>query len=257
MELFAGTSGYSYKAWKGCFYPEDLPDKRMLGYYAERLPAVEINNTFYRLPRESVLESWAAQVPDAFRFSIKASRRITHFKRLKDAGDETEYLLRVTQTLGDRLGVLLFQLPSNLKADLERLDAFLRLLPDGTRAVFEFRHISWQEDRVLARLRERGFAWCVSDTDEAPIDELVGTATWGYLRLRRSGYSEGELLDWAVRLRAQPWERAFVFFKHEDAGMGPRLAARFLEVFREAPERRRVARVRRAQALEADEQEAG
>ena len=225
----AGTSGFSYKGWKGPFYPEDLPQKKWLGYYASQLPAVELNNTFYRMPKESVVTGWAEQVPDGFRFSLKASRRITHFKRLKDAGDETEYFLRVSGALGERLGALLFQLPPNLKCDLERFDRFLDLLPHDTPAAFEFRHPSWHDDPVLTRLAERDFAWVVADTDEgdAPAELLESTA-WTYLRLRRSGYDREALSSWAQRLVASDAERALVFFKHEEAGAGPKLAAEFL-----------------------------
>jgi len=229
MRLCVGTSGYSYKEWKGNFYPEKLPAKEMLRYYAERLPAVEINNTFYRLPKTSVLESWAEQVPDVFRFALKASRRITHFKRLKDTGDETEYLLRTATTLGKRLGVILFQLPPNLHKDLTRLERFLDLMSDETHAAFEFRHPSWSDEDVFARLRARDCALCISDTDEESEKRLVSTARWGYLRLRRQDYSDTDLVDWMKLVRAQNWEKAFVFFKHEDEGVGPKLARRFLD----------------------------
>ena len=162
MQLIVGTSGYSYKEWKGSFYPEDLSAKKMLGYYGERLGAVEINNTFYRLPRlpkASVLENWAGQVPEDFRFSIKASRRITHFTRMKaEAREPTEYLLSTLETLGDRLGVILFQLPPNLKKDVDRLAGFLEILPDETPAAFEFRHESWNDDEVHSLLSGRGMA---------------------------------------------------------------------------------------------------
>jgi uncharacterized protein YecE (DUF72 family) len=245
MELRAGTSGYSYKEWKGPFYPEKLAAREMLRFYAERLPAVEINNTFYRLPKASVLESWAEQVPPDFRFAVKASRRITHFKRLVDAGDETAYLLDTLRTLGERLGVVLFQLPPNLRADRDRLESFLSLLPEGTPAAFEFRHESWLEEPLLAPLRDRGFALVAVDAvdavdagedsaDAAPI----ATADWGYLRLRAPGYERAELARWAGRIDAQPWQRAFVFFKHEDAGAGPRMAAEFLEVAARRGERK-------------------
>ncbi len=230
MKLCVGTSGYSYKEWKGTFYPEKLPAADMLGYYATQLPAVEINNTFYRLPKASVLESWAAQVPEDFRFSLKASRRITHLKRLKDAAEETDYLLRTAQTLGDRLGVILFQLPPFLKKDLARLEAFTALLPEGTRAVFEFRDPSWFDDDVLACLRGKGCALCASDTDEEPQEALLSTAGFGYLRLRRSAYPPDALAAWAARIRSQPWQEASVFFKHVDDGAGPALARQFLDV---------------------------
>ncbi len=230
MKLNVGTSGYSYKGWKGSFYPERIPAKEMLGFYASRLLAVEINNTFYRLPKVGVLETWAGQVPADFRFAIKASRRITHFKRLKDVGDEIGFLLQTTQALGDRLGVLLFQLPPNLPCDLPRLEAFLELLPAGTSAAFEFRHASWSDVAVHELLRRRDCALVAVDAGDVESAELVATASWGYLRLRRPGYNRADLADWARRIRSQGWEEAFVFFKHEDEGAGPRLAAEFVEV---------------------------
>jgi uncharacterized protein YecE (DUF72 family) len=238
MRLSVGTSGFSYAEWKGPFYPADLPAAGMLAYYGERLPAVEINNTFYRLPRRSVLEGWAAQVPERFRFAVKASQRITHMKRLADVGDETRYLLDVVQALGERLGVLLFQLPPNLKLELDRFDRFLELLPPGTRAAFEFRHASWLDPRVHERLHARGCAWVVADQDEASPPDFLVTAPWTYLRLRRERYAREELAAWAARLRARSLDEAFVFFKHEDAGAGPRLAAEFLELAGRAEKRR-------------------
>jgi uncharacterized protein YecE (DUF72 family) len=232
VELYVGTSGYSYKEWKGNFYPVDLPAKDMLTYYGERLNAVEINNTFYRLPSESVLDGWASQVPDEFRFSIKASQRITHFARLTaQAREPTEYLLRTVQVLGAKLGVLLFQLPPNLKAELDRLRAFLDVLPATVPAAFEFRHQSWLDESVLGLLRARKVVLVCADTEDSEKDgPLVTTAGWGYVRLRRPDYADSDLTRWAERLRGTGWERAFVFFKHEDEGAGPRLAARFREI---------------------------
>ena len=228
LHLLAGSSGWSYDAWKGPFYPEDLASREFLRFYAQRLPSVEVNNTFYRMPRRSVLEGWATQVPEGFRFALKASQRITHQKRLKDAADETAYLLETTRVLGPRLGALLFQLPPNLKLDLARLDAFLALLPEGTRAAFEFRHPSWTDAAVLERLRARGFAWVIADVEGAPTPELVTTAAWSYLRLRRPGYAPDELAGWLAKLRASSASEASVFFKHEDAGAAPRMAAELL-----------------------------
>jgi uncharacterized protein YecE (DUF72 family) len=231
MEMLAGTSGYAYAEWKGSFYPEELAAREMLGFYAGKLPAVEINNTFYRLPKASVLESWAAQVPDDFRFAIKASRRITHFKRLVDAESETGFLLESCRVLGSRLGALLFQLPPNLPLDLARLERFLALLPAGTPAAFELRHPSWQDAGVDELLAARGCARVASDTDdEEAAPALASGTSWGYLRLRRTRYDRAALAGWAQRIGAQPWERALVFFKHEDAGAGPALAAQFLEI---------------------------
>ena len=230
MRVRAGTSGFSYKEWKGSFYPEDLPAARMLAYYSERLPAVEINNTFYRMPKPALLEGWSAEVPPEFRFVLKASQRITHFKRLKEAGDDVAYFFGVAATLGERLGPALFQLPPTLKKDLPRLEAFLGTLPTGAKAAFEFRHASWFEDDVFAALRSRGAALCLAE-DEELATPVVATADWGYLRLRRQDYGDADVAAWAARVREQPWTEAYVFFKHEDAGSGPRLAAQFLEQF--------------------------
>jgi uncharacterized protein YecE (DUF72 family) len=230
MNLLVGTSGYSYKEWKGSFYPEDLPAKEMLSYYASRLPAVEINNTFYRMPQRSMLENWGEQVPASFRFSIKATQRITHFKRLKDTEDETKYLLDTAAVLEDRLGVVLFQLPPNMKKDLPRLEEFLKCLPQETRAAFEFRHPTWFEDDILELLSANNRALCISDTDDLPVTRIDRTADWGYLRLRRVEYTEANLKEWLDRVRDQKWKDTFVFFKHEDEGTGPKLAGQFLEL---------------------------
>jgi uncharacterized protein YecE (DUF72 family) len=230
MKLHVGTSGYSYKEWKGNFYPEDLPAKEMLSYYSSRLPAVEINNTFYRLPQPGMIENWKAQVPARFRFSIKATQRITHIKRLNNVADETKYLLETASLLAQRLGVVLFQLPPNMKKDFERLKNFLDLLPVEVRTAFEFRHETWFDDEVFGLLREHDCALVVSDTDEKPLTGITGTAKWGYLRLRRTAYEENDLVEWLKRVREQKWKDAFVFFKHEDEGTGPKLAAQFLDL---------------------------
>jgi uncharacterized protein YecE (DUF72 family) len=228
MNLHVGTSGYSYKEWKGNFYPEDLPAKEMLSYYSRRLPAVEINNTFYRLPQPGMIENWKAQVPPQFRFSIKATQRITHIKRLNNCAEETKYLLDTAALLEERLGVVLFQLPPNMKKDSERLRTFLTLISEPLRAAFEFRHESWFDGETYELLRAKDCALVVSDTDEKPLSEIINTATWGYLRLRRTAYEENDLKEWMERVQNQKWKDAFVFFKHEDEGVGPKLAARFL-----------------------------
>jgi uncharacterized protein YecE (DUF72 family) len=231
VRLRVGTSGYSYKEWRGSFYPEDLKPAEMLGYYAARLGAVEINNTFYRMPSAKVLAGWVEQVPAGFLFALKASRRITHFKRLKEAGEELQYLAETALSLGDHLGPILYQLPPNLKADPPRLGAFLASLPATHRAAFEFRHPSWFEDEILTLLRRFGVALVVADTegdDDAPLEP---TADRGYLRLRRPDYGDADLAEWVRRIRQQPWEEVLVFFKHEDEGAGPRLATRFRELW--------------------------
>jgi uncharacterized protein YecE (DUF72 family) len=230
MNLFVGTSGYSYREWKGNFYPEDLPAKEMLSYYSRRLPAVEINNTFYRLPQPTMVENWKEQVPESFRFSIKATQRITHIKRLKNCAEETKYLMETAALLGERLGVVLFQLPPNSKKDAERLREFLECLPVSTRTAFEFRHESWFDDEIVDLLRGKNCALVISDTDQKPLTSISATADWGYLRLRRTSYSSDDLNTWMQRVKDQKWQDAFVFFKHEDEGVGPKLAAQFLQL---------------------------
>lgn len=229
MRIRAGTSGFSFPEWKGSFYPADLGAKDMLAFYGTRLSTVEINNTFYRLPKRDVLEGWASQVPADFRFAIKASRRITHFTRLKpESYEPLGYLLTNLEVLGDRLGTVLFQLPPNLKKDLPRLEAFLGQLPAGKRFTFEFRHESWLADDVYDVLRSRDAALCCADVAEEGAP-LVPTASWGYLRLRRVAYDDASLDEWVDKIRAQPWTEADIYFKHEDEATGPKLAARFLE----------------------------
>jgi uncharacterized protein YecE (DUF72 family) len=203
MNLFVGTSGYSYKEWKGNFYPEDLPAKEMLSYYSRRLPAVEINNTFYRLPQPTMVENWKEQVPESFRFSIKATQRITHIKRLKNCAEETKYLMETAALLGERLGVVLFQLPPNSKKDAERLREFLECLPVSTRTAFEFRHESWFDDEIVDLLRGKNCALVISDTDQKPLTSISATADWGYLRLRRTSYSSDDLNTWMQRVKVQ------------------------------------------------------
>jgi uncharacterized protein YecE (DUF72 family) len=232
MELWVGTSGYSYKPWVGKFYPERLAAKEMLRFYATQLPTVEINNTFYRLPKESVLQNWAEQVPAEFCFVLKAPQKITHVKRLKEAAPEVEYLFRVATVMGEKMGAILFQLPPNLRKDIDRLQSFLALLPSGRAAAFEFRHPSWLDDEVFACLRERNCALCFAEFEEDENRELIATANWGYIRLRRPDYNHLDLLHWRERILAQKWDHAYVFFKHEDEGIGPKLAAEFLNLGR-------------------------
>ncbi|HKO98406.1 MAG TPA: DUF72 domain-containing protein [Pyrinomonadaceae bacterium] len=230
MNLHVGTSGYSYKEWKGSFYPDKIPAKQMLSYYSERLSTVEINATFYRMPQKSMLETWKEQVPKNFRFSLKAPQRVTHFKRLKEVEQETSYFLETSAVLEDRLGVVLYQLPPNMKKDLERLETFVKMLPPQPRSAFEFRHPTWFDDDVLGLLRSHNRALCISDTDDLPVTHIDKTADWGYLRLRRVNYSQANLQEWLNQIRKQHWEETFVFFKHEDEGTGPKLAAQFLDL---------------------------
>ncbi len=233
MRMLTGTSGYSYKEWVGPFYPEKLPASAMLRYYAERFPTVEINNTFYRMPAESMLEGWAREVPGNFSFTLKAPRRITHIKRLKGVEAEVAEFSRRAAVLGDRLGMLLFQLPPTLRKDLPRLRDFLAGLPPGRRVAVEFRHASWQDDEVYETLRARAAALCVAETDEG-VSPLVCTSDDAYLRLRRTRYDETDLRAWADRLAAQPLATAYVYFKHEDEALAPRFASMLADVWRAA-----------------------
>lgn len=215
MQLLAGTSGFSYKEWLGKFYPEKLAPEAMLRWYAERFSTVEINNTFYRMPAEAMLARWGEEVPAHFAFTLKAPRRITHEKRLREAGEDVAEFVRRARLLGDKLGPLLFQLPPYLKKDLPRLKDFLEQIPAGQRVAVEFRNDSWQDDEVYATLRERGAMLCVTDTD-AGDTPFVATSDRGYLRLRRTHYEDAELRAWAERIAAQPVERMYVYFMHED-----------------------------------------
>lgn len=217
MRLRVGTSGYQYKFWRGTFYSEKCKEADMLSEYGRQLATVEINYTFYRMPKPEFMARWAAQVPDDFRFSIKASRRITHDKRLKEVGELTGYLFDTCKVLGDKLGVVLFQLPPNLKADLERLARFLELIPGGIRVALEVRHPSWLDEQVYARLRERGVALVCNDQGEGEeAIPLVMTAPFTYLRLRREEYTDDELKAAVASVRALPFEDVFAFFKHEE-----------------------------------------
>ena len=236
MRLRAGTSGFAFKEWKGPFYPADLKDDAMLGYYAGRFPTVEINNTFYRLPKEHVLLDWASQVPEPFTFAIKASQRITHFARLKpDAASATEFLLKNTAALGSKLGPILFQLPPNMKVDVPRLRAFVATLPTDRRYTVEFRHESWFDDEVYAVLRERDIPMCISEQPDF-ASPFVVTATWGYARLYRLDYDAAMLDEWSKRLASQAWAEVYVYFKHDEGiGSGPPAVDAFIEAFDKAP----------------------
>jgi uncharacterized protein YecE (DUF72 family) len=227
MRVLVGTSGYSYKEWKGPFYPEDLPAGKFLGYYAAHLPTVEINNTFYRMPTTKLIEGWAGEVPESFTFAVKAPQRITHIAKLANAAESTDIFVRTVEKLGPRLGPLLFQLPPFLRKDTPRLAAFLEAAPKGPRYAFEFRHASWFDDETWATLRQYGASLCVAE-GESLASPLVATAEWGYLRLRRDEYPDALLADWAARIKAQPWKEAFVFVKHDEGdapGVAKRLAA--------------------------------
>jgi uncharacterized protein YecE (DUF72 family) len=229
MRVATGTSGFSYKEWIGSFYPPKLPASRMLQFYAERLPTVELNNTFYRMPNEALMRGWNERTPESFRFVLKAPRQMTHIRKLQDCADALTRFIGVAQVLGDKLGPLLFQLPPTFQRDVDRLAGFLRLLPSGARAAFEFRHPSWFEESTYAMLREHGAALCIAEVDEQP-PPLVATADFGYLRLRREDYTPEQIASWAAALRSLGFREAYVFFKHELRA--PTLALALAEHFR-------------------------
>jgi uncharacterized protein YecE (DUF72 family) len=230
MNLYVGTSGYSYPKWKGKFYPKDLPAKGMLRYYGENFQSVESNSTFRGMPEPDVLKRWGADVPADFKFALKAPQRITHIKRLKDSKGLVSHLFKVANALKKRLGPVLFQLPPNFKKDTERLSDFLDLLPVRSRAAFEFRHESWFVDDIFELLKKNKVALCIAEAEGELEVPFVATVDWGYLRLRREDYSEPELKAWVKKVKKQDWSDAFVYFRHEDTAKGPKFAKRFLEL---------------------------
>ena len=228
--LWVGTSGYNYPEWKGTFYPETLSASKMLPYYAARFSTVEINYTFYRTPTEKILQGWDLATPENFRLTLKAPKRITHDARLKECGDEVRRFIETAATLGPKLGVLLFQLPPNLKKDAARLDAALQAFPIGTRAAFEFRHGSWLDEEIYALLRARNLALCIADSERLSTPVEI-TANYGYFRLRDEGYTPHDIDRWGqiISDRTAECGDTYVYFKHEESGKGPEFARRLLD----------------------------
>ena len=225
MAIWVGTSGYNYPEWKGSFYPETLPAAKMLPYYAERFPTVEINYTFYRMPTEKLVGGWAAQTPSPYKLTLKAPRRITHDSRLKNTGALVASFCEVAGTLGDKLGALLFQLPPNLKKEVALIDAFLAELPPRAPGAFEFRHPSWLDDEIYARLAARNLALCIADSEKLSTPVRV-TADYAYFRLRDEGYTAGDIARWAdtIARDTAACRDVFIYFKHEEEGKGPEFA---------------------------------
>ncbi|MCA1583300.1 MAG: DUF72 domain-containing protein [Acidobacteria bacterium] len=233
--ILIGTSGYSYPEWKGSFYPTDLATGKMLPYYADRFPTVEVNATFYRMPTAKMVTGWASQVPSSFRFTLKAPRRITHDKRLVDVGDPVRAFCAAAGELGPQLAALLFQLPPNFKKNLDVFDRFLETLPPKVRAAFEFRNESWWDDEVYGRLRARNFALCIAES-EARSTPMVMTADFAYFRLRDEGYQDEDIQRWTDHIRALDTQLTdvFVYFKHEDEGKGAAFGQRMMELLARA-----------------------
>jgi len=233
MKLWIGTSGFQYAEWKGNFYPEDLPASKMLPFYAERFSTTEINYTFHRIPAPKTIENWKTLTPENFRFALKAPQKITHFAKLRDCADTLGYFCQIISGLGQRLGPVLFQLPPNFRKDAAALNSFLRELP-SIRAAFEFRHDSWFDDEIVEILKSRNIALCIADTEKLETP-TVTTADYGYLRLRREDYEKSDVERWAKFTREQEarWRDVFVYFKHEESGIGPKLAAQMIEMLKQ------------------------
>jgi uncharacterized protein YecE (DUF72 family) len=230
MNLYVGTSGYSYPKWKGKFYPKDLPAKGMLRYYGENFRSVESNSTFRGMPKPEVLTKWADDVPADFKFALKAPQQITHIKRLKDSKELVSKVFEVAAVLEERLGPVLFQLPPNFKKDATRLREFLALLPKRRRAAFEFRHESWFDEEIFELLKMHKAALCIAEADNELTVPFVSTTDWGYLRSRREDYADAELRAWVKKVQKQDWSDVFIYFRHEDTAKGPKFAKRFLEL---------------------------
>jgi uncharacterized protein YecE (DUF72 family) len=230
MKFWIGTSGFQYAEWKGNFYPEDLPAAKMLPFYAERFSTTEINYTFRRIPAPKTIENWKTLTPEKFQFALKAPQRITHWSKLRDCAGTLEYFLKIVGSLGERLGPVLFQLPPTFKKDADVLNSFLRELP-SMRAAFEFRHESWFDEEIFNLLKSRNVALCIADTDTVATPKKI-TADYGYLRLRREDYQKSDIEDWTdfVREQQSNWKDAFIYFKHEESGIGPKLAAEMISL---------------------------
>jgi uncharacterized protein YecE (DUF72 family) len=230
MKLWVGTSGFQYAEWKGNFYPEDLPTSKMLPFYAGRFSTTEINYSFHRIPGAKTIESWKTATPEEFRFALKAPQKLTHWAKLRDCADTLEYFYGIVSKLGNKLGPILFQLPPSFKKDAAVFGSFLRELP-LVQAAFEFRHKSWFDDEIFGLLRARKLALCIADTDTMTTPPKV-TTDYGYLRLRREDYQKVDIERWAKFVRQQQgqWREAFIYFKHEESGIGPKLARQMVEL---------------------------
>jgi uncharacterized protein YecE (DUF72 family) len=226
MAIIVGTSGWQYSQWKGLFYPKDVPQRDWLPFFSERFPAVEINNTFYMLPREEVFDGWRKRSAEGFTFAVKASRYITHVRRLRDCREPLRRFWTNTRHLGPKLGPVLFQLPPNLRADLDLLRSFIDLLPKDMRAAFEFRHPTWESGEVHEALDRVGCALVLADRPGARVAPVI-TGGWSYVRFHQGrrmapGYPREKLRRWAKRLAGIESAETWVFFNNDPQGAAVR-----------------------------------
>lgn len=231
MKTWVGTSGFQYSEWKGRFYPEKLSKAKMLGFYSSVFNSTESNYTFRSIPSAETIARWVAETPEEFRFSLKAPQRVTHFSKLKECREVMKAFNSSIKGLGGKMGPILFQLPATFKADEKLLREFLKSMPKRLKMAFEFRHDSWLTEKTYSILADKNVALCWADSEEFSVPKVV-TADFGYLRLRRKNYTKSALKKSAddVRKRSDEWKEAFVFFKHEETGTGPKFARRFSEV---------------------------
>jgi uncharacterized protein YecE (DUF72 family) len=231
MNTWIGTSGFQYTEWKGNFYPEDLPAAKMLPFYSERLNTTEINYTFHRIPSAKTIDNWKQLTPEKFRFALKAPQKITHWMKLRDCADTLRYFCDTVSALGEKLGPILFQLPPNFKKDTFILADFVNSLPNELAAAFEFRHESWFADDVWEIFKSGNVALCLNETADFAAPKIP-TANFGYLRLRREDYAKTDIERWALFVREQKsnWKDAFVYFKHEESGIGPAWAREMVQI---------------------------
>jgi uncharacterized protein YecE (DUF72 family) len=233
MISWVGTSGFQYPEWRGTFYPEKFPPAKMLPFYAERFSTSEINYTFYRIPNSKTIGAWDSSTPERFRFGLKAPQKITHIAKLRNCAELLDVFQRVVSALGSKLGPVLFQLPPNFKKDAALLNEFLDGVPDGLRMAFEFRHSSWFDDEIFTHLKNHNAALCIAESSDLVTPSIV-TTDFGYLRLRREDYEKADIARWAKFIEAQEklWSDTFVYFKHEESGIGPQLATQLMEELR-------------------------
>ena len=233
MDPFVGTSGYQYTAWRGTFYPEKLATAKMLSFYAEQFLTTEINYSFHRIPSAKTIESWFVATPQNFKFGLKAPQKVTHWAKLRNCADTLDFFWGVIAGLETKLGPILFQLPPTLKMDLPLLTEFLAGIPGGIRAAFEFRHQSWFIDEIFSLLQRHNTALCIAESSDFAAPQ-VATAKFGYLRLRREDYQDADIDRWAefVKNQQDRWIETFIYFKHEESGIGPKLAKKMIERLR-------------------------